>query len=171
MFCCSLNFPGGCRAQSCGPGADWSFDQTSYTVGQNDSIELWATFTNDASSTEDLDGGLLSFTSIWGGTVLAPTGPYQLDSSVGNAALLNMYLTPGQTFKWLFGVLSPVNAPVAAGTYWTDGADVTIDERLYGGLGQNAITVTVVADAVPAPAAGLLMILGLIGIWSMRRKS
>lgn len=152
--------------------ADWSFDQTDFTVGQSDSIELWATFTNDASSTQDLDGGLASIIGIFTGTVGGPTDrPYKVDFGSSLATLSGMYLAPGESFNWLFATLQPVFGPVAPGTYSTLGADVTIDEREYGGFRQNIINVTVVADAVPAPAAGLLMILGLIGIWGKRRKA
>jgi hypothetical protein len=88
----------------------WSFDETHFIVGQNDSIVLRATLFNSPLSTEPLvKTGGASFTGDLQKIYHFEWGP--------DAQFFGLSLDPGDSFTFVLGTLTPISPPVPVGTY------------------------------------------------------
>lgn len=142
----------------------WSFDQTEYVVGPSDSIIVHATLLNDPSSTEALqqiEGVSAFFTGDLQktyGFTFGPTG----DSSEFSTQFFSVDLAPGETFSFVWGILTPIGGAVAPGIYAADPASLGLD--LPGAdLAQMEPTNTFRVRVVPEPPAVILLLTAILG--------
>ena len=148
---------------------DFTFDNPNQTVGATDTVELWATLSNDAGSTESLVGADLNTPAIYNGSLIGSGNPYNWDASSVFDAIRPIILAPGESFNFLFGLLIPKGGSVEPGTYRSPGAWMNFNGVEYGGYEINPVTITVEGVEVPAPAALGLLLLGLAGVTGIRR--
>lgn len=160
------------------PIAHWSFDEPAGIAGPTDTLTMFATLTNDATSTEAITGvGGSGF--AWGnfGTAYSYTS-----GTSGFASLIDQFsgvnLLPGESMQFVFGVLTPSNGTVSYGTYATQDGLTYLDfkymedcctRREVRAYAENGFERTVAAASVPEPGTMLIMGSGLAGLAFMRR--
>ncbi|RED53867.1 hypothetical protein [Aestuariispira insulae] len=153
---------------------DFKFEDPNQIAGPNDTIEMWATFSNSSTSDQTFlsDGQPIGLSIYWGDLVQVGAG-YEWNTPISTVeSFLDLVLTPGESIRFLFGYLNPVSGPVAPGTYSSNGGDITVNGVLYGGWMENIFTVTVVDSSdVPAPGMLGLIALGLVMVGFGRRRA
>lgn len=132
-------------------------------VGQTDTIDLFATLYNDISSTTSLDfsngyGWTYSSGSLLYDSQFAPTNPYDIQFNWAYD-LSSVVLQPGDSLRFKYATLTPLNTPVNIGTYGTtmlmDTQD--INDNIIE-LGWKPIDINVVA--APEPISSILFVTG-----------
>ncbi|RED53868.1 PEP-CTERM sorting domain-containing protein [Aestuariispira insulae] len=150
---------------------DFSIDNPAQTVSTTDTVEFWATLSNDASSTGSLIGNTISAVNIYLGS-LVEDADYSWDHGTMWQDIEKIILAPGESYSFLFVTLTPKNGSVAPDVYESPGAWLEFNKIGYGnGWEENKMTLTVTAGTdVPAPATLGLLLIGLAGVAGLRAR-
>lgn len=153
----------------------WDWNQPVNNVDSNTPIEMWATLSHDAASTNDLPFGLMSVSIIPSTLIdngaftsgnpylfeLNPTIHADLDYSSSNPFKL------GESVQFLYGTLTP-KAGISSGTYSTTNIDLGFSSAIFTTVESDFI-VNVTAIPAPIPVFGspivIIFLAGLLGLF------
>lgn len=160
------------------PIAHWSFDEPAGLAGPSDTLTMFATLTNDPTSTEaiaGLGGGLYAWGNLWTAYTFN-WGPSGFASLIDQFSGVN--LLPGESMQFVFGTLTPSSGTVPEGTYAAQYGLTYLDfkymedcctRREVRSYAENGFARTVASASVPEPSTFMLLASGLGGFAMIRR--
>lgn len=162
----------------------WAFDDPHPVISQTETIELNATIYNDISSDQILGGGNQPITGNVGGIITgtgyswgtlaydatyAPYNPY--DVSLGTHPLMPDDLMPGESYSFVFRILTPHSGSVHPVWYTFSPYITVITNNLgtkYFAMSPDSPLVLTVSS-VPLPTSLWLLASGLFSLISGRK--
>ncbi len=154
---------------------DWSFviETPNILIGPTESFSVLGKITNFATSTSALSIHepcplCVIPAAIWVGA--ADSTPFDLffvDTSPINATLPGLRLNPGESFSFIAYTASPLNGPVAPGSY-----EFIFNDLFIPGYGFSSGGLVHIA-VVPEPSSSILLLIGvgLLGATIRGRKT
>lgn len=153
---------------------DWQYDSANFIIGPSETAILNATLYNSSDSISNLVRSDLSWASYspsqnanlysfnWG-----PNGSFWQQFN-------GLDLTPGESFGFVFGIMTPLTSPMADGMVVQ--ANTTVGMRSYGSLARPMQFMVGQAqkipgdNVIPEPITALLLTSGFMGLGLFRPK-